>query len=275
MKNDERMANQGNSDRLDRLTIRAISLLGSLLGLLIAASHLLASNEGMSSPHVAGSWSALGQNGGAAFLFLALAGTAGSALYARGQKKAAWIILFSGLSGFPVGYIAWMNYVGLLGWAAWLPSGVLLTAAGLLALITPERLRFKILGQDEEAADRKPIDQAIFVGSVLAGIGCLTVLFLVLGFLVFSAEDSLKDDASRDREDFENAELAASMGHWDKSVEAYDDILARNQSNIHAWEQRAYALEKLGKSQEAEQSREMAQQLDSQNRGLHEQNSSR
>lgn len=268
------MEHQEDSDRLGRLTIRALSLLGSLLGLLIAASHLLASNEVMSSPHVAGSWSVPGQIGGAVFLLLALAGTAASALYAKGQKNAAWIILFSGLLGFPVGYIAWMNYVGLLGWASWLPSGVLLTAAGLLALITPARFRSRILGQDDEAADRKPIDQAIFVGSVLAGVGCLTVLFLILGFLVFSVEDSQKDDASRDREDFENAELAASAGRWDKSVEAYDDILSRNQSNIRAWNGRAYALEKLGRSEDAEESRERAQQLDSQNKLLPEQNSS-
>ncbi|MDQ1282488.1 MAG: hypothetical protein QG666_277, partial [Euryarchaeota archaeon] len=170
------------------------------------------------------------------------------------------------LLGFPVGYVAWSNWVGFLGWAVWIPAGVLLAGAGILALFTPEHLRSRLLGQesnqDGTAVDRSPIDQALFVGVVLAGIGLLTVMFLISGIIVFGAEDALKDDATRDQEDFDNADLAASMGRWDRSVESYEDILSRNQSNLRAWQERAYALQKLGRYDEAIESYERACQLD-------------
>jgi tetratricopeptide (TPR) repeat protein len=41
------------------------------------------------------------------------------------------------------------------------------------------------------------------------------------------------------------------MGRWDKAVESYDNILSRNQSNLQAWKDKGYALEKQGKYSEA------------------------
>jgi len=183
--------------------------------------------------------------GGVAFLLLAVAGTAGAALYRRSPKKTGLLLLFSGLLGFPVGYIAWINQGGFLGWAAWIPAGVLLTAAGILALVTPRTLRTRLLGQEADSPQREPIEQALFIGTILAGIGVMTVIFLFSGVMINAAEESLKDDADRDREDFAEADIAASMGRWDRSVELYDHILSRNQSNQEAQEKRAYALEKL------------------------------
>lgn len=249
---------QDDSDRLGRLAIQAMALLGGLAGVIIAVFHLTASEIGSSSSHIA--CGDLILVAGVVFLLFGAAGISGVFLYTRYRKPVAWVLLFSGLLGFPLGYVAWSNWIGFFGWVAWLPAGVLLTCAGLLALITPDRLRSRLLGQESSiggmSVDHPPVDQAVFLGVILAGIGLLIVLFLVSGFLVFGAEDSLKDDAARDQDDFENAALAASMGRWDKSIESYDAILARNQSNFRAWTERAYALEKLGRHSEAEQSYE-------------------
>jgi tetratricopeptide (TPR) repeat protein len=255
---------QEDSDRLGRLAIQILGLLGGLAGLLIAAFDLLASLVGLSSSHIPSGWSELGLAGGVVFLLLGLAGIGGAFLYTRNKKRAAWLLLGSGLLGFPVGYIAWIPFLGFLGWVLWIPPGVLLTVAGLLALITPERLR-SLLGQGSKTADRasrEPIDQAVFVGVIFAGIGLLTVILMFAGILFFGAEDYLKGDAGRDQDDFDNANIAGTMGRWDKAIESYDDILSRNQSNVQAWKERAYALEKLDRYDEANESYEKAQELE-------------
>ena len=236
---------QYDPDRLAHLSIQALALLGGLAGVLIAAFHLLGSMIFSSSSHGLGGWGLLYQMGGIAFLLLAVAGTAGAALYRRSPRKAGLLLLFCGLLGFPVGYIAWINQGGFLVWSAWIPAGVLLTAAGILALVTPRTMRVRLLSQDGDTPRREPIEQALFIGTILAGIGVMTVIFLFSGVLINAAEESLKDDAARDREDFAEADIAASMGRWDRSVELYDQILSRNQSNQEAQEKRAYALEKL------------------------------
>lgn len=253
------------SDRLGRLTIQTLAILGGLVGLLIAVFNIIASIIGGSSSHIPRGWSELIQMGGFALLLLSLAGIAGAVLYSRNRKKAAWLLLGCGLLGFAAGYIAWIAFLGLLGWIMWTAPGVLLTAAGLLALITPARLR-SILGQagpEEGSAKRKPVDQAMFLSVVFAGLGLLTVILLFAGFLVYAVEDSIKGDAGRDQDDFDSAIISGSMGRWDKAVDSYDDILSRNQSNIRAWEERAYALEKLGRYEEANESSAMAEKLKS------------
>ena len=258
----ETQGQQEDSDRLGRLAIQILGLLGGLAGLLIAILALLASLVGLSSSHIPSGWSELGLAGGVVFLLLGLAGIGGAFLYTRNKKRAAWLLLGSGLLGFPVGYLAWITFFGFLGWVLWIPPGVLLTVAGLLAWITPQRLR-SLLGQGSKTADRagrEPIDSAVFVGVIFAGIGLITVILMFAGILFFGAEDYLKGDAGRDQDDFDNANIAGSMGRWDKAIESYDDILSRNQSNVQAWKERAYALEKLDRYDEANESYEKARE---------------
>jgi LPXTG-motif cell wall-anchored protein len=257
-------------DGLGRLTIQIMAFLGGLAGLLIAAFDLLASMIGLSSSHIPSGWSELGQAGGVVFLLLGLAGIGGAFLYTRNRKRAVWLLLGSGLLGFPVGYLAWIPFLGFLGWVLWIPPGVLLTVAGILALITPERLR-ALLGQGSEivdGADRKTIDQALFVGAIFVGIALSTIILMFTGLLFLGAEDYLKGEAGRDQDDFNNADIAGSMGRWDKAVESYDDILSRNQSNVRAWKERAYALQKLGRYREANESYEKARELSPEKEGL-------
>jgi tetratricopeptide (TPR) repeat protein len=259
----EIQAPQEDSDRLGRLAIQILAFLGGLAALLIAAFDLIASMIGQSSSHIPRGWSELSQLGGIVFLLLGLAGIACAFLYTRNRKRVAWLILGCGLLGFPVGYIAWIPFLGFLGWIMWIPPGVLLTVAGLLALITPERLR-SILGQgntNDDRANRKPIDQALFLSAIFVGIALMTIILMLTGLLFLGAEDYLKGDVGRDQDDFDNANIAGSMGRWDKAVESYDDILSRNQSNVRAWRERAYALEKLQRYREANESYEKAREL--------------
>lgn len=263
LKSTKTQAPQEDDDRLGRLTIQILAFLGGLAALLIAAFDLLASIIGGSSSHIPSGWSDLSQLGGIVFLLLGLVGIAGALLYPRNRKRVAWLLLGGGLLGFPVGYIAWIPFLGFLGWVMWIPPGVLLTVAGLLAVITPERLR-SILGQGnakEDRADRKPLDQALFMSAIFVGIALMTIILIFTGLLIFGAEDYLKGDAGRDQDDFDNANIAGSMGRWDKAVESYDDILSRNQSNVRAWEERAYALERMGRYREANESYEKAREL--------------
>ncbi|OPY51133.1 MAG: hypothetical protein A4E49_02418 [Methanosaeta sp. PtaU1.Bin112] len=256
---------QEHDDRLGRLTIQVLAVLGGLVGLFIAAFDIIASIIGGSSSHIPHGWSELIQAGGIVFLLLSLAAIAGAVFYTRNRKKAAWLLLGCGLLGFPIGYIAWIPFLGLLGWVMWTAPGVLLTAAGLLALISPQGLR-SILGQadaEEGHGKRRPIDQAMFLSASLVVLGFLTVILLVAGFLVYAVEDSIKGEAGRDQDDFDSAIISGSMGRWDKAVKSYDDIIARNQSNVRAWEERAYALERMGKYEQANESLEMAEKLKS------------
>jgi hypothetical protein len=261
---------QEDNDRLGRLSIQILAFMGGLAAVLIAAFDLTASMIGQSSSHIPSGWSELGQAGGIVFLLLGLAGIGGAFLYTRNRKLVGWLLLGCGLLGFPVGYISWIPFLGFLGWVMWIPPGVLLTVAGLLAMITPERLR-SILGHGEtkeDREDRKPIDQALFMSVIFVGIALMTIILMFTGLLFFGAEDYLKGDAGRDQDDFDNANIAGSMGRWDKAVDSYDDILSRNQSNVRAWKERAYALQKMGRYNEANKSYEKARELDPENQIL-------
>lgn len=258
----EREGRQEVNDRLGRFIIQGLALLGGLAGLVIAALQLIASLVSLSSSHIPFGLSEMGLAAGTILFILGLAGIGGAILYTRNISKAGWLFLFCGLLGFPIGYIAWIVPIGIgfLGWILWTLPGVLLIASGLLALITPERLR-SLVGQSSKT-EPGPFDQTIFVGAIFAGMGLLTVIIIFGGILSYMAEDFLKGDAGRDQDDFSNANIAGSMGRWDKAVESYDDILSRNQSNLLAWNNKAYALEKQGKYNEAVKAYDEAIRLD-------------
>ncbi len=137
----ERDGRKDDNDRLGKLIIQALAILGGLAGLFIAVLQLLASLVGFSSSHIPSGWSEMGLAAGTILLLLGLGGMTGAILYTRNRNKAGKLLLFCGLLGFPVGYIAWIAPIGLgfLGWFIWIPPGVLLTCAGILAWITPER----------------------------------------------------------------------------------------------------------------------------------------
>jgi tetratricopeptide (TPR) repeat protein len=268
LKTIETQGQQEDSDKLGRRTIQILAFLGGIAGILIATMQILARIVDFSSTQIGASWGEIGLAGSAAFLLLGLAGIAGAFLATKNRNIAGWLLLCSGLLGFPAGYIAWTTQGSFLGWILWIPPGVLLIAGGLLALITPQRLRSLLLGQDSKTEYVDPIGQALFVGSILAGIGLLTVVLTFAGILFIGAEEVLKEDTARDEVDFSRADMAASLGRMDEAVHSYDDILSRNQSNIQAWHKRAEALGQLGRYDEAVESYEKALELDPENEAL-------
>ena len=94
---------EDDPDRLGRLAIQALALLGGLAGLLIAAFHLLGSVIFSTSSHGLGGWGLLYQIGGAVFLLLALAGIAGAALYRQEPEKGRTASSFLRAPGFSRG----------------------------------------------------------------------------------------------------------------------------------------------------------------------------
>ena len=271
LKSMEKDVQQEGCDRTGRRIIQILAYLGGSAGILIAVLQLSASLVGPSPSQISAGGSEMDLARGALFLLLGLTGITGAILSTKKRNIAGWLLLCSGLLGFPAAYFAWSSQGGFLGWVLWIPPGVLLTAAGLLALITPERLRSSLVGQDSNPEDAGSIGQALFVGSVLAGIGLLTVILLFSGILFIEAEDALKGDTARDEEDFSEADMAASMGMWDTALQSYDKILSRNQSNTLAWQKRADALQQLGEYDEAVESYEKALETNPGNEILQEQ----
>jgi tetratricopeptide (TPR) repeat protein len=103
------------------------------------------------------------------------------------------------------------------------------------------------------------------MGVAFAEIGLLTVILMFSCILLFEPEDSIKGDAGRDQDDFSSANIAGSMGIWDKAVESYDYIISSNQSNTRAWKEIAYALRNLGRYDEAAKSYERSLALNPEN----------
>jgi tetratricopeptide (TPR) repeat protein len=257
--------------RLGRHIVVILGILGGLSGILMAALQMAMWLIGGTSSHIPGGWSVMGLAGGVVFLLLGLAGIAGAALYSKEKSKADMLLLCSGLLGFPVGYLAWAALGGFIGWTIWTLPGALLMAAGFLAWATPERVRSHLPGQGSRPEETGALGHFLFAGVVLAGTGLIIAIMLVSGIMVFGAEEGIKSDQSRDEEDFSNADMAASMGRWDVAVRSYDDILARNQSNVKAWQKKGYALWLLGRYNESLDSYKKAYALNPGDRQLQEQ----
>jgi hypothetical protein len=165
----ERDGRQDDNDRLGRLIIQTLALLGGLAGLVIGALQLLASLVSLSSSHIPFGLSEMGLVAGAVLLLLGLDGMGweGNSIHQEQEQSmaASPFLRALGFSGRIHRWIAPIG-IGFLGWILRTPPGVLLTAAGLLAFITPERLR-SLLGQGSKTTDTGPLGQALFVGIFL------------------------------------------------------------------------------------------------------------
>ena len=135
-----------------------------------------------------------------------------------------------------------------LTFVAYLLIGLLLLSAVTTAQQTKQNTR-----TEKDLLGEKQIPAEVYYGVQTARA---LENFQFSGVLINVTEESLKDDADRDRAAFAEAEIAASMGQWDRSVQLYDQILSRNQSTQEAQEKRAYALERLGEEDGSGQSRE-------------------
>jgi hypothetical protein len=240
---------EGGLGKVRYASIRLLGILGGLAGIIIGIGELLF--EMVFWGHIPGSW--LGgslippEAGALLFILLGIMGMISSLLYSESRRKMAWAILASGCLGFPIGLASGAYLVG--SWIYWIIPGTMLAAAGYIALVTPERIvsSFPLVKSDKR--------EIRFLGYALySGLFAIGVILLVVAFIFASIpgdDNSPAGNATLDRSDFENAEFAQSMGRLNDSLRSYDDILARNQSNVKAWYLKGYTLSRLGRYDEA------------------------
>jgi hypothetical protein len=162
-------------------SIRLLGILGGLAGILMGPGGLLIEKTYWS--HLPGSWVGLGLISPGTrellFILLGIVGMISSAYYSDSRRKMAWVILGSGLLGFPIGWASEAYLVG--SWIYWIIPGTLLTAAGCIALATPEKIASSL---PLVRSDKREIR---FLGYILySGLFALGILFLV-AILIFAS----------------------------------------------------------------------------------------
>ncbi len=197
-------------------------------------------------------------NGSFWYIYLGFAGIVGVVLvYINRQRPGAMLLLGTGVLGFIVSYAGSSTLMGTLTWIA---PGALLILAGILALITPEKLG-SILPLLK--SDRQPVRR---LGYAVYGIVLLLFLATLLSVGILSlgtiwtfsvsdfeptSEKSPTADADRALVD---GNIARSMGLWnesnisyDRAINDYDKIIEKDPINAQAWKNKAFAQKQLGR----------------------------
>lgn len=231
------------------LSILLLGVLGGLAGILTGAGELLVGE--FLSGQAPGSWLRSGlispEVGALLFVMLGITGIISSLLYSESRRKMAWVILASGLLGFPIGFASGAYLVG--GWIYWIIPGAMLTAAGCIALATPEKIASSLPLIKSDKREVRFIGYALYGGLFVIGVILLMAVFILASGP--GGDNSPARNATLEKSDFENAKFAQSMGRLNDSLKSYDNILARNQSNVRAWYLKGYTLSRLEKYDEA------------------------
>lgn len=225
-------------------------LIGGLFGILIGSLKFLWFVISAVSSHIPRTWIEgryiSPETGASLFILLGVFGAISALLYPTKKTNSGWIIILCGLLGFPVGYASGSN--ASMGWMIWIIPGVLLTAAGLIALAGPEKIASYLpLINSKNSRNRS-------LGSVLYGGLFMVVLILAMIGLLFAGsipDTSPEGNATRDQSDLESAGVMQSMGLFNESLPVYDEILARNQSNFIAWYEKGSTLSRMRRYDEA------------------------
>jgi len=195
-------------------------------------------------------------NGGFLYIMLGIAGIIGTALlFGKYQRASATLLLATGFLGFAVSYACSSGLMGILTWIA---PGALLILAGILAIMTPERLGHLLPLLN---SDRQPVRRFGYAVYGVLLLLLLAILFIIgmisLGMMLnYSASDSeanSKDALTVEADKFLTyAGIEESMGLFNESlidyenaVRAYDEAIAKDPTNENARENRSYALNKL------------------------------
>jgi tetratricopeptide (TPR) repeat protein len=244
---------------LGNLALKVLGILGGLLAIVIGLAWLVFGLIAFVSSHV-GSAGVLTIAGGAVFMMMGLLAIYSSIIYAKKPRLASKLLLSPGFLGFFVGYAA--DYAimgGILGLMTWTVPGTLMVVAGLIGWVTPQRLASSLPLLNNDRGDirlaTKVLYGGLFAGGIIIMMG--TLFFSGVMFLGFQEESKSDDDL------FSDAIMHESYGKYDSALSVYDRILAKNQSNAEAWMRRGYALEKLGRHYEANESYKRARQLES------------
>jgi hypothetical protein len=231
-----------------------LGISGGLFAVLIGAGELLLWLLFATSSHIPGSWLAgtLMPAGVGAILFMLLgvSGLTSALLYSKWKRMPAWPILLSGLLGFPIGYASGSYLVG--NWMYWIIPGTLLTASGIIALVTPERITSSLPLVRNDEREVHLLGWALWSGLLIAGLVLVMGGLFLAGLMLSVPNNSPEGNATQDQRDFENAAVAQSMGLLEESLKSYDSILDRNQSNVRAWKEKGQTLDMLGRHEESQ-----------------------
>jgi tetratricopeptide (TPR) repeat protein len=227
-----------------------LGVIGGLFGILIGGLELLWFIISAVSSHIPRSWiegSFISPETGAIiFILLGMVGAISSLLYSVKKANLGRAIILCGLLGFPVGYAS--GSYASMGWTGWIIPGVLLTAAGIMSLVGPDRIASSLPLLNSNNSSSRLMGRLLY-GVLFAGVLALTMIGLL--FVGSVPDTSPQGLASQDERDLESAGVSQSMGLYNESLPIYDRVIARNQSNFMAWYYKGTTFSKMGRYDEA------------------------
>lgn len=247
---------------LGNLALKALGIIGGLLAIVIGLIWLGFGFIASASVHIGMAGGMLAIAGAAVFMLFGLLAIYSSVIYAKKPKLASKLLLSSGILGFFVAYgVDYAITGGILGLIAWTVPGTLMIAAGLIGWITPVRLASSLPLLNNDRGDIRLVAKVLY-GGLFAGL-----ILMMMGILFTSGALFLgfQEESKSDDELLSEAMGHESYGQYDSALSVYDRILARNESNAKAWNRRGYALERLGRYDEANESYHRAQMIETAN----------
>ncbi len=248
-----------DAQRMRNLSILLPGIMGGLLAIIIGLIWLGFGFIAFLSAHVGSAGGSLAMAGAVIFMLIGLLAIYSSIVYTKKPRLTSKLLLSSGILGFFVGYVAdYAIMQGILGLIAWTVPGTLIIVAGLIGWITPERLvsSLPLLNNDRKEIH---VVAKVLYGGLFAGV---IVVMMGISFISGALFLGYQEESKSDEDLFSDAMMHESYGHYDSALSVYDRIIAKNQSNAEAWMRRGYALEKLGRYYEANQSYQRARQPD-------------
>ena len=225
-------------------------VIGGLFGILIGGLGLLWFIISAVSSHIPRSWiegNLISPEAGATiFILLGMAGAVSSLLYPVKKANLGWLIVLCGLAGFPVGYAS--GSYASMSWTGWIIPGVLLTAAGIMALAGPDKITSSLPLLNSDNIRSRLLGRVLY-GVLFAGV--LVIIMIGLLFVCSVPDTRQQGVATQDQRDLESAGVSKSMGLYSESLPFYDNVIARNQSNFMAWYYKGSTLSEMGRYDEA------------------------
>lgn len=244
---------------LGNLALKILGAIGGLLAIVIGLIWLVFGFVAFTSTHVGSAGGTLSMVGAVVFVLFGLVAIYSSIVYDKKPSLASKRLLWSGILGFFVGYVVDIAIMGgFLGLVSWTVPGTLMIAAGLIGRITPQRLASSLPLLNNDRRGIRLVAKVMY-GGLFAGIIIMMMGILLLSGMMFLG---FQEESKSDDERFSEATMHESYGQYDSALSVYDRIIARNESNAEAWMRRSYALDKLGRHYEAEQSYKRARQME-------------
>lgn len=244
---------------MGNLALKALGIIGGLLAIIIGLIWFGFGFMASTSVHIGMAGGTLAMGAAAVFILFGLLAICSSIIYAKNPKLASKLLLSSGILGFFVGYVADFAIMGgILGLIGWTVPGTLMIVAGLIGWITPVKLASSLPLLNNDRGDVRLAVRVLYGGLFAVVIVMMMGVLFISGALFLGYQEESKSDDDL----FSDATRHESYGAYDSSVSVYDRIIARNASNARAWARKGYALEKLGRYDEANMSYRRAQQLE-------------